>query len=879
MGTIRTVTQRQEQLSGMALGGLGTGSVEIRPNGCLEDWEIFNLGKWACTDPKRCHKENLPGYEKNILPFYIRTRQAGEVVVRRLCHSRDTLGFRSQMYSFLKNIETIYWTPDFPICHVAYEDPELPVKVEAEFASPFIPHDTRTSGMPGFYVTFQITNDSEQETEVSLLGTLKNPVNRGLENRQLKNSVIQAEGRTTLLMGSRSEEKREQNGSIALSVAGGEHSYITGDYSDFFEAYVLGGPYGISEESCLFGFRRNGSLPDLGWEEKDERLLSLTPEAVEALEETEADELLESAKRLASGFRPWKRLREVRPDLLEQPEGRKKMLQILLKKYLEFEQNPNHGFGDGALCSKILLKPGETGEIRFLVTWHFPNHWSSAGNYVGHRYCRWQKDAAESAGFLMEKSDEILNKVRCFSETLQSGTIPREFAGNWVAQANTLIKCSWWAEDGDFGIWEGLGSCGFHTMDITYHSSFMLLALFPELQLGQMRMGLKFQREDGRVHHFFTPDFGHVDDGFDRVDMNPQFVLMVCRDYLWTGDRAYLEEMWQPVVRAMDSTERLDSDGDGLPDTDTGANTYDAWKLRGTPAYIAGLWLAALSAAAELAREMGDAEKREHWVEIFEKGKKSFQALWNGEYFSLWKDGEERDECLMSGQLDAAWYCRLIGIPGYVEEEQIRSVLAKVWENNYSREGGLINASYPQGKMPTLYTYGNVQVEANWSGVEYAIASMFLEMGCKEQARELAGNVENRYYRAGRIFNHEECGEHYCRPLSAWTLMLSLSGLKIDCPHREISVCPVESSMAIPWFTPQGYGVMEYGVKGLRMRCLEGNLTLRAVKLPWSPEAERVLVSGESIGFNKTEDKVDFNQEYQIGEREMLEIIRFRTGA
>ena len=874
MGAIRTVTQRQEQLSGMALGGLGTGGVEIRPNGCLEDWEIFNLGKWACTNPKECRKEDLPGYEKNVLPFYVRTRQAGEVVVRKLCHSRDTQGFRSQMYSFLKNIETIHWTPDFPICHVAYEDPELPVKVEAEFASPFIPHDARTSGMPGFYVTFQITNDSEQEAEVSLLGTLKNPVNRGLENRQLKNSVIKAEGRTTLLMGSRWEEKREQNGSIALSVAGGEHSYITGDYGDFFEAYVLGGPYGISEESCLFGFRQNGSLPDLGWEEKDERLLGLTLEAVENLEETEVDELLESAKRLASGFRPWKRLREVRPDLLEQPEGKRKMLWILLRKYLEFEQSPTQGFGDAALCSKVLLPPGAFREIRFLVTWNFPNHMSTGGGFVGHRYCCWHRDAGETADYLMRKSDEILKKARRFSETLQNCSAPGEFTRNWVSQANTLLKCSWWARNGDFGIWEGLGSCGFHTMDITYHGSFILLALFPELQLGQMRMGLKFQREDGRVHHFFAPDFEHVDDGYDRVDMNPQFVLMVCRDYLWTGDRAYLEEMWQPVVRAMDSIEQLDGDGDGLPDRNTGANTYDAWKFRGTPAYIAGLWLAALGAAARLAEEMGEPEQGRHWKGLYEKGRKSFQALWNGEYFSLWKDGDERDECLMSGQLDAEWYCRLLGLPEYVEEEQIHSVLTKVWEENYTGEGGLVNASYPQGKVPTLYTYGNVQVEANWSGVEFAMASMLLEMGRGEQARELAGNVENRYYRAGRIFNHEECGEHYCRPLSAWALMLSLSGLKINAPHREISVSPTEDSMVIPWFTPEGYGVMKYGEKGLRMECLEGELSLQAVGLPRSLETEKVLAAGENVGFTKGADRLCFDRVYRIGEGEVLEILR-----
>lgn len=496
---------------------------------------------------------------------------------------------------------------------------------------------------------------------------------------------------------------------------------------------------------------------------------------------------------------------------------------------------------------------------------------------MGHRYCCWHKDAGETAAYLMEQSDEIMRKVRRFSETLQRCTVPGEFSRNWVAQLNTLVKCSWWAENGDFGIWEGLGSCGFHTMDISYYGSFALLALFPELQLGQMRMGARFQREDGRVHHFFTPDFLHVDNGYDRVDMNPQFVLMVCRDYLWTGDRAYLEEMWQPIVRAMDSIRQLDGDGDGLPDRNTAANTYDAWKFRGTPAYIAGLWLAALSAAVQLAGEMGEEDRRDCWKELFEKGKESFQELWNGEYFSLWKDGEERDECLMSGQLDAAWYCRLIGIPGYVGEDQIRSVLGKVWEENYTGEGGLVNASYPKGKAPTLHTYGNVQVEANWSGVEFAIASMFLEMGCLGQARELAGNVENRYYRAGRIFNHEECGDYYYRPLSAWTLMLSLSGLKIDCPNREISLNPAESSMVIPWFMPEGYGIMEYGEKGMRMQCLEGSLSLRAVKLPWNMETGKVLAAGKNLGFAKSQDKVSFDRECKIGEGEALEIIRVRT--
>lgn len=867
MGAMRTIVHRQEQQNGMALGGLGTGSVEIMPDGCLANWEIFNLGKWACTEPLKYGKQDLPDYGQDALPFYIRTKaKDGSVVVRRLHHGSTMQGFRSVMYSFLKSVETIRWTPDFPVCHVQYEDAELPVQVKAEFASPFVPHDEKTSGMPGFYITFCVTNSADTQTEVSLLGTLKNPVNRGRQDRGLKNSLLRAGNRTTLLMGSRSKESREQNGSMALSVAGGEHSYILGDYADFFGAYVLGGEYGISEESCLFGFRDTGMLPDLGWEEKDEELLFLSLEAIADLPGEKVDEMLESAKRLASGYRPWKRLMQVRPDLLAQEEGKKKLLSILLEKYQEFERELYHGFGDGALCSRMVLEPGETKEIRFLVTWNFPNHTSPAGEFVGHRYSCWHENAGETAAYLMEEAESILKKVRLFSCTLQNCSASASFTGNWVAQTGTLLKCSWWAKNGDFGIWEGLGSCGFHTMDITYYASFMLLALFPRLQLGQMKMGLKFQREDGRVHHFFTPDFSHVDGGYGRVDMNPQFVLMVCRDYLWTGDRTYLEEMWQPVVRAMDSIERLDQDGDGLPDQHTGANTYDAWKFRGTPSYIAGLWLASLSAAIRLAEEMKATDRKEHWEELFERGKRSFQNLWNGEYFSLWKDGEERDECLMSGQLDAAWYCRLTGIAGYVSKEQMRRVFGQVWKHNYTKEGGLVNASYPTGKTPTLYTYGNVQVEANWSGVEYAIASMLLETGYIEWAQELAGNVQNRYDRAGRIFNHEECGEHYYRPLSAWTLMLSLSGLKIDMPRKEISCSPVGDALTVPWFTPQGYGIMERTKAGLQIRCLEGRMICKRLGLPVDMEAEQILLDGKSLAFTQDGQTVCFVEECAVYE-------------
>lgn len=202
----------------------------------------------------------------------------------------------------------------------------------------------------------------------------------------------------------------------------------------------------------------------------------------------------------------------------------------------------------------------------------------------------------------------------------------------------------------------------------------------------------------------------------------------------------------------MDNSALLDADGDGLPDTDTGANTYDAWKLQGTPAYIAMLWLGALTAAVRLAKEMGDDNRYADWNAMLQKGKEKIHKLWNGSYFSLWADGTNRDECCMTDQLDGLWYPLLCGLPSILPEYQVKTALESILRLNYSKEGGLINASYPADATATLYTYRNVQAMANWSGVEYAVASLLLQTGRFAQAEQVAENIETRYDRARQDF-------------------------------------------------------------------------------------------------------------------------------
>lgn len=868
---------RKTQQNGMALGGIGTGSVEICENGELKSFDIFNLGKWSDREAEKHNLNDLYNYDRNVLPFYIRTKQGSDIAkVRKLSHDTDAGEFRSLMYSWSKEIKEIEWDPRFPICNLNYIDDSLPVKINAEFSSSFIPLDAKSSATPGFFITFTITNTSNEDVAVSLLGKLKNPVNRGLENRQLQNILSTSNERVSITMKSKSTDIKPQNGSMCISVSGGELSYIQSDFAAFFQNYVMYGDFGTTEQSYLFGFRDTGRLPNLGLEELPMHILNLSDDEIRNMSDIEIQSVTEQLLNLASADAPYKRIREIDERLFEDKINKLNFICLLKNnmKQLFHDEQGKELWGDASLCSTLTLKPMQTEQIRFFISWHFPNHISEKGNFVGHMYDNWFNDAKQVNDFMAENSTQLITKTKEFVAILRDTTVHHSFTDNWCNHLNTIIKCSWWSKSGEFAIWEGYGSCGFHTMDITYQGSFSLVALFPDLQLSQMEMGAKFQREDGRVHHFFTPDFTSVDNGFDRVDMNPQFVLLVCRDYLWTGDIGYLKRLWKPIVKAMESIEKLDSNGDCLPDEETASNTYDAWHFKGTPSYIGSLWLASLLAATRMAEDLDETFLSQKWRTMLKKGSESFaKTLWNGEYFSLWVDGDVRDECCMADQIDGLWYTQLIGLGEFIQKEQISMALNAVLKYNYNDESGLQNAIYPKNRKPTMFTYENVQALANWSGIEFAFASCLLENGIIEPAQKLSENVDERYLNAGRIFNHQECGDHYYRAMSSWALLLSITGFKLDIPNKSLTIAPNDIHIKAPWFAPTGYGSFENKSDSFTISCNQGNLCFKRLVLNGSIKTKSISLGCNTLHFKTTtvNDKIciKFNEfiELQSGEK------------
>ena len=568
----------------------------------------------------------------------------------------------------------------------------------------------------------------------------------------------------------------------------------------------------------MFGFREKGCLPNSE--------TGVRPKAIPLnfplLSNRKLDSLCKEYLKYPFAASVFSRIRYCKPDFLSSREDKISFLFCCLRQLYKIGKD----FGSCALCSGVTLNPGEKKNIRFILTWYFPNNLGKKGEKLGHYYENIYESSLDANRFLSDNYESVFKSAADFSELLYSTDLPSVYPDSWSSNLSPLVKSSVYLKNGSFGLWEGLGFCGLHTTDITYHASYSLISLFPDLQKKQMKMGAEFQREDGRVHHLFKPDMKQTDKGFDRVDMNMQFVLMVLRDYLFTGDREYLVSLWDNVKRAMDSIEKLDTDKDGLPDCDTKRNTYDAWNFSGIPTYISVLWLASLKAACVISDRVGDRSRYEKWDGILQRGKKSLEEkLWNGEYYNLWRNKEETDESLMTDQLDGEWVLRMTGLSGNIPDERVAEVVDYIFRNNFDEEQGLKNATLPLNRKTTVHSYKNCQAEAVWTGIGYVFSALALSVGHNEISDTVVSSIHNNQFGLGHFWDHWECGHHYTRPMSAWTTLIAASGLSVDYENKRMTFNPVYGNITVPLCLPDILARVKFTDRKPHIECISGDLS------------------------------------------------------
>ncbi len=371
----------------------------------------------------------------------------------------------------------------------------------------------------------------------------------------------------------------------------------------------------------------------------------------------------------------------------------------------------------GAVAAFRTLAPGEEAVLEFTASWHFPKQ------PAGHRYQTWFSGTESVSRFALENRRPLQRGLQAVERAVFSMPFPRWFNESLLANLAPFSAGSWLVRDGRFAFYEAPSACPLMgTIDVGFYGSIPLSYFFPELEKSLIRQFAACQRTDGYVPH----DLGKnrldlPSDGTTFLrwkDLNPKFILMVYRDALWSGDTAFLRELYPNVKKALAWTVGTDHDGNGLPDNEGQDQTFDLWGLYGTNAYTSSIYLAALLACERMAETVHDLRFAEECRDRFARGTRSFEReLWNGVSFG--------DPCTLS-QLNGQWYAGLLGLGHIVDRVKARCAIARILRlNSEHSRFGLVNSVHADGRLDV----SNAHARNIWAGMNHAFLSLCLMEG------------------------------------------------------------------------------------------------------------------------------------------------------
>lgn len=487
----------------------------------------------------------------------------------------------------------------------------------------------------------------------------------------------------------------------------------------------------------------------------------------------------------------------------------------------------------GAIAVRFTLKPGEKRVVPMVISWDLPLVEFGTGR-------RWHRRYTDFFG------TDGTNAVKIASEGLQRAEEWSDAIDKWQAPyVNDESKPDWYrgalfnelyilADGGSFwgrpvgadasapstySFMECYDYPYYSTLDVRFYGSMPLLKFWPDLDKLEMRKFaetvpqnegekliwdwksreekktiFRVRKKKGAVPHdlgapeedpFFKVNQFSWQDTNDWKDLNTKFVLMVYRDYVFTGrtDRKFLSDTWPAVKEAMDYLQKYDRNGDGVPENDGYPDqTYDVWIVRGESAYSGGLWLAALRAAEEIGKLLGDTAAVTKYHDLFAKGQASYiKKLWNGEYFRYDTESEYKDN-IQADQLAGQWYANTIGLGEIVPSDMQHKALKKIFDFNVMKfakgEMGAVNGIAADGTI----IKSNEQVQEVWGGTTFGLAALMLSDGMKDEGYRTAWGVYNvTYVTKGYWFRTPEAWEidgnfrasMYMRPAAIWAMEMT----------------------------------------------------------------------------------------------------------
>lgn len=823
------------------VGGIGTGCIGIAGNGMLVDWEIRNR-------PNKC---SYNGFSF----FAVKAEKDGEVKDVRVLSGDLPAPYTGTPrteefingYGFGPQRSTLAGVPHFtkcvfdgsyPFARLTFEDPKFPGKAGLEAFNPFIPSNEDDSGIPAAFFTVNITNDTDEDLDYFIAGSLHNMAIKGC------NRAVKKDGLTIIRMDQVDVSEDDPSfGNLCIATDAADCAA---------QEYWLRGIWFEGLNMFWQEFSRPGHVTNRTY--KDAKIANFTGDGevgtITARLHIKSGES-GACRFLISWSYPnfvnyWNPLPEE-----EKAEGLKNLWKnYYAERFTDSEESTVYAFRNWERLEEDTRRFHNA-----LVSTTIPEY---------------ALDAVMS-------TMSVLKTPTCLR--LQDGS----FYG-WEGCATTSGMCE--------------GTCT-HVWNYAYALPFLFPHLertiretnyrYNQDEFGGMRFRLQLPL--GRKYSLFRPC---ADGQFGDV-------MKVYREWKICGDNAWLCSLWPAVKRSMEfawdggNRDLWDPNRDGVLEGRQ-HHTLDT-ELFGPSGWLESFYLGALKAASEMADAMDDGEYAVKYSKIYENGRKWVEEnLYNGEYYVQKVDLKDRGmlneygedaglywndeiqeikyqigEGCSIDQVTGQWHASLIGLGDILDKEHVRSALEAIYRNNFmcmrehfnpcrfysvNDEWGTVMCTWPKGTyqpvIPIPYA-GEVM-----TGFEYQAAVSMMLCGMTDKGLKLVRSVRDRYDGEKRNpWNEIECGNNYARSMASYSILIALSGFSFDMTKGYIGFAPRISpeNFKTFWSLDGVWGTYEQTEGIAKLTVLYGGIELKNI-LAGGLHPAKVLMNVESVDFEMADDEI-----------------------
>lgn len=787
------------------LGGIGTGTFSLGGRGNLRDWEIYNRPDKGRTLDSTFFalwfkESDKPGrafiLESTLPPPY-----------------RGGFGLNRGEMTGMPRLQKARFLGSYPFARIEFTDNRLPLEIKLEAFNPFIPLNEKDSGIPTGIFYWQVKNTGKKPVQLTLMASLQNIVGYKSESYgQNLNEYIDAGDYRGLFMRSKRFQPDDENfGSMSLAT--------------------------LSKNTTYTGQWDRG-----GWFDS----LSLF----------------------------WN-------DFVD--DGKLNPLNLT-------DPSPDKQTDIGSLGVLLTLEPKQEATIPFLICWHFPNrknYWNGEkevkGKFVGNYYATQYSDAWDVAKYVAKNLSRLEKETRQFHDTLFSSTVPEVVLDAISSQASIIRTNTCFRDkEGRFFAFEGCsdnaGCCPLNCTHVWNYEQ-ALAFLFPSLERSMRDTDfLSNTAEDGKMAFRSLIPLGLTRWQFHAAaDGQMGCIVKLFREWQMSGDMVFLKKMWPQAKKALEfAWKDWDPDKNGVIEGQQ-HNTYDI-EFYGPNPMMGAIYLAALRAGEKMALAVGDHGAAADYKRLYESGQTRLdQQTWNGDYFIQVYDPKQHakyqlgDGCL-SDQLLGQWMAHVADLGYVLPEERVKKAIYSVYKYNFlttfeehynpqriyalGDEAGLLLCSWPKGGRPSLPFVYSDEV---WTGIEYQVAAHLIYEGFVSEGLDIVRAVRNRYDGERRNpWNEVECGHHYARALSSWSVLLALSGYKYSGPEKGMTFFPQinQENFIGFWSNDAGWGLykQDFGSSRLEaaIQVVYGRASLQKFSLP-------APTRGRAKGYFKAEVKAGDN--------------------